>query len=119
MIHRLALLASLFAAPLFAQAPAPEPQPLNLGQSAALKCSAAFARGAALQARGEGSEWPPLAVRGREFFVRSSARIIDETGRSRDLVALELARESQALAAPGALAAAMGPCLLLLDAAGL
>jgi len=119
MTRRLALLASLFAAPLLAQSPAPEPQPLTLGQAAALKCSAAFARGAALQARGEGSEWPPLAERGREFFVRTSARIMDETGRSRDFVALELTRESQALAAPGTLAAAMGPCLLLLDASGL
>lgn len=119
MNRRFALLASLFAAPLLAQAPAPEPQPLSLQQSTALKCSAAFARGAALQARGEGAEWPPLAARGREFLVRTSAQIMDETGRSRDLVALELTRQSQALAAPGALTAAMGPCLLLLDASGL
>jgi hypothetical protein len=112
-------LASLIASPLLAQAPAPAPQPLTLQQSTALKCSAAFARGAAAQARGEGRDWPPLAQRGREFFVRTSAQIMDETGRSRDLVALELTRELQALAAPGALTAAMGPCLLLLDASGL
>jgi hypothetical protein len=119
MIARLAPLALVLAAPALAQAPAPEPQPLSLQQAAALRCSAAFALGAAAQARGEGRDWPPLAARGREFFVRSSAQIMDETGRSRDLVALELTREAQALAAPEALAVAMGPCLLLLDASGI
>lgn len=117
MTFRLSAFAFLFAAPAFAQAP--EPAPLNLQQSAALKCSAAFALGAAAQARGEGEEWPALATRGREYFVRTSARIMDETGWSRDLVALRLADQAKALGTPGALANAMPPCLLLLAAAGI
>ncbi|MFA9200779.1 MAG: hypothetical protein ACEQR8_06265 [Cypionkella sp.] len=117
MTHRLAPLALLLAAPAHAQAP--EPAPLTLQQASALRCSAAFALGATAQARGEGRQWPALAERGREFFVRSSARIMDETGWSRDLVAFRLAEEAKALREPAALAAAMPPCLLLLDAAGL
>lgn len=122
MTIRLAPLALLLAAPALAQAPAPEQGPpgaLSLQQSTALKCSAAFAIGAAMQARGEGSEWPALAQRGREFFVRVSAQIMDETGRTRDQVAAELTGQAKSLGEPGALAAAMPPCLLLLDASGL
>lgn len=119
MTIRLASLTLLFAAPAFAQGPAPEPAPLSLQQATALKCSAAFAVGAAVQARGEGSEWPVLATRGREFFVRASAQIMDQTGWSRDLVALELAKHAKAFAEPGALGATMPPCVLLLDASGL
>jgi hypothetical protein len=117
MITRFAPLALLLAPPASAQAP--EPAPLNLQQASALKCSAAFALGAAAQARGEGAQWPALSARGREFFVRASAQIMDETGWSRDLVALKLAEQAKALGQPGALAAAMPPCLLLLDASGL
>ncbi len=84
MIARLTMLALFAAAPMAAQ-PAPDQTaraPLSLQQSTALKCSAAFALGAGMQARGQGAEWP-------------------------------------ALGEPGALAAAMPPCLLLLDASGL
>ena len=121
MIFRLLPLAALFAVPAAAQ-PAPEQGPpgaLSLQQSTALKCSAAFALGAAMQARNEGTEWPPLAERGREFFVQVSARVMDETGRTREQVAAELTGQAKALGEPGALAAAMPPCLLLLDASGL
>ncbi len=118
MTSRLAPFALLLAAPAAAQT-APEPAPLTLQQSTALKCSAAFALGAAAQARGEGREWPSLAMRGREFLVRTSAQIMDETGRSRDRVAMELTGQAKALAEPGRIAATMPPCLLLLDASGL
>ena len=117
--RRLAPLALLIGASALAQEAAPPPAPLTLPQATALKCSAAFALGAAAQGRGEGREWPALAERGREFMVQSSARIMDETGRSRDAVALELTAQAKALTAPGALAAAMPACLLLLDASGL
>lgn len=118
MNSRLLPLALLCAAAPLA-ATAPEPAPLSLQQASAVKCSAAFALGAAAQARGEGAEWPPLAERGREFLVRSSARIMDEMGWSRDLVALKLKEQAAVLADPAALKASMGPCLLLLDASGL
>ena len=119
MLNRALALGLLIAAPAAAQVSAPEPAPLTLQQSSALKCSAAFALGAAMQARGDGSEWPALNPRGREFFVRASAQVMDETGWSRDLVSLKLQEQAKLLADPGALAAAMPPCLLLLDASGL
>ena len=121
MIFRLLPLAALFAVPAAAQA-VPEQGPpgaLSIQQSTALKCSAAFAIGAAMQARGEGGEWPALAQRGREFLVQASARVMDDTGRTREQVAAELTGQAKALREPGALAAAMPPCLLLLDASGL
>lgn len=121
MVTRFVPLALLFAAPAGAQVP---PQqnlraPLTIQQATALKCSAAFALGAARQARGEGRAWPVLIPRGREFMVRSAAQVIDDTGRTREEVAAELGAHAQKLSAPGALAEAMPPCLLLLDASGL
>ena len=118
-MHRLAPLALLLAAPAAAAPTLPAPvKPLTMQQETALKCSAAFAIGATMQARGEGREWPALMPRGREFFVRVSARLMDDTGRTRDQVAAELTAQARTLADPAALAAAMPPCLLLLDASG-
>ncbi|WP_374408752.1 hypothetical protein [Pelagerythrobacter sp.] len=90
-------------------------------QKTALRCSVAFALVAQGQARGDPAmaEWPPLGERGREFFVRSSAQMMDETGMTREEVAALLANEITALGEPGALAEVMPPCLLLLDASGL
>lgn len=121
MSFRFFPLALLVAAPAAAQTTPDQGPPgaLSLQQSTALKCSAAFALGAAMQARGEGAQWPALGERGREFFVRVSAQVMDETGRSRDQVAAELTGQAKSLAEPGALAAAMPPCLLLLEASGL
>jgi hypothetical protein len=118
MTLRLLPLALLLTAPALAQEQA-TPKPLSLQQASALKCSAAFAVGATMQAQGQGGEWPALAQRGREFFVRASAQIMDETGRTREQVAAELYGQAKQMAEPGALASAMGPCLLLLDASGL
>lgn len=121
MIFRLLPLAVLFAVPAATEV-APEQGPpvaLSLQQSTALKCSAAFALAAGMQARGQGGEWPALAERGREFLVQVSAQVMDETGRTREQVAAELTGHAKALGEPGALAAAMPPCLLLLDASGL
>lgn len=116
MTIRFALAAVALSASAAAQ---PAPAPYSLEQTTALRCSAAFAVGAALQARGERhAGWPPLAERGREYFVRVSAQVMDETGRSREQVAEELAAHARDLRDPAALEAAMGPCLLLLDASG-
>ena len=79
MTARLPLLAlALFAVPASAQQPA-RPA-MSLEQQMLLRCSAAFAIVADQQARGLASAgaYPPMAQRGREFFVRSSARLMDE-----------------------------------------
>ena len=104
-----------------AQAQQPAAPELTLQQKTALRCSTAFALVAEGQARGDPAvaQYPPLGERGREFFVRSSAQIMDETGLSREAVAALLAAEIEALREPGALDGVMPPCLLLLDASGL
>jgi hypothetical protein len=110
---------AVFAPAAHAQQPAaPE---LTIQQKTALRCSTAFALVAEGQARGDPAvaEYPPLGERGREFFVRSSAQIMDETGMSREAVAGLLSAEIAALNEPGALDGVMPPCLLLLDASGL
>ena len=124
----IAALASLLAAPLLAQqrAAAPALPELNAEQKARLTCSAAFALAASEQARGEAAalRYPPLKVRGREYFVRFGARTMDATGASREAIKAllegEVARLQQlalALQDPdGALDRTIRPCLPRLDA---
>ena len=129
-MHRPILAAALAAfavAPLAAQSPAPPVLPaLDADQQAQLTCSAAFAVVASEQARGVESAlaWPPLKVRGREYFVRFGARTIDATGASREAVRALLEGEVarlQKLAVDnrnpdGAVASVIRPCLDRLDA---
>jgi hypothetical protein len=117
MTIRLALAALALSAPAFAQDAAPKP--FSLEQQTALRCSAAFAVGATLQQHGQAGDWPPLASRGREFFVRAMAQLMDDTGRTREQVAEAVAVQAKQLSDRAALDAAMPPCLLLLDASGL
>ena len=64
----------LTAALALAAAPAP-PRPLSADEHAALRCSAAFALVSAGQVRGDpaAAQYPPLKLRGREFFVVTAA----------------------------------------------
>ena len=123
LLPAIAALAALVSPALAstAQAQQPAAPALTLQQNTALRCSVAFALVAEGQARGDPAMagYPPLGERGREFFVRSSAQLMDETGLSREAVAALLAAEIEALREPGALDGVMPPCLLLLDASGL
>ena len=87
----------------------------------ALAVAAAFALVAQGQAAGEPAmaAYPPMAARGREFFVRSAAQIMDRAGLDRAAVAQLLRGEYEDLARGDMLDAVMPPCLLLLDASGL
>lgn len=119
MLNRFAALALLFAAPLLAQdVPAPLP-PLTIAQQTSLRCSAAFAMVAAGQAKGEADtlSYPSLAKRGREYFVRVAARVMDETGATREQLQALMLGEAAAIRAEGpkSLSALMPPCLMLLD----
>jgi hypothetical protein len=113
------------ATPIAAQQTAPLPE-LSLEQQTALRCSAAFAYVAAAQARDDPAMegYPPVGARGKEFFVRSTAGLMDTTGATRPQVQ-ELFRRSYAdlaaalAKAPNravALGDVMRPCLVLLDA---
>ena len=112
-----AAIALLAATPLLAQAPA---KPLTMEQQTSLRCSAAFAIVAARQNAGAVRTYPELTQRGREFFVRSGARLMDDAGLTRAQVQALMEAEARTLAADNqALQDVMPACLLLLDASGL
>jgi hypothetical protein len=94
---------------------------LSLEHRMMLRCSAAFALVAYRQGTGdaEASRYPPLKERGSEFFVRASARVMDEAGLDRAAISAALQAEAHALAQDEALEAVMPACLSVLDAAGL
>ena len=115
--------AVILGAPAAAQAPVPSASPtLSLEQIMLLRCSAAFAIAA-----GQAPADPVLAKRGREYFVRASARLMDELALTREDVAArlraEVAAQRQAAASSGDAAAhaaqVMEPCLIALNASGL
>ena len=121
--------ATLIAAPVAAQTPASPPpaeqqdgaQALSLEHRMLLRCSAAFALMAHRQSTGDAAAqaYPPLQERGQEFFVRASARVIDEAGLGREAVTAALTAEALELQEGDALQQVMPACLSALDAAGL
>lgn len=110
---------TLLAAVTLAAAPAAEPS-LTPPQAAALRCGVVFALGAKLQADNSlfAAGWPPLGTRGKEYFVRVTAKLMDDTKASRDTLSAMAMRHVPALSDPRALAAAVTGCLPLLDASG-
>ena len=116
------MLTTLIAAPLFLVVQSASAAPaLSLQQQTSLRCAAAFALVAEGQASGgaKALAYPPLAERGREFFVRSAARIMDEAGLDRAQISAALSTEAQKLSNDGTLDEAMPACLMLLDASGI
>ena len=109
------LAAALLAAPASAQA-VPVPQ-LSLEHRMLLRCSAAFALVAYRQEAGDTSvqQYPPLKDRGSEFFVRASARVMDEAGLDRAAISQALEAEARTLLQGGTLTAIMPVCLSALD----
>ena len=114
----LALLAApVMAIPAIAAAQTPPPQ-LNLDQRMLLRCSAAFALVSFGQDNGnaEAMQYPTMEKRGREFFVRASARVMDEAGLDRSQIEAALSAEAQDLVDTGKLEEVMPVCLSLLPA---
>jgi hypothetical protein len=117
--------ATLVAAPVSAQVPAPAQQgdapALSLEHRMLLRCSAAFALMAHRQATGDAAAqaYPALQQRGQEFFVRASARVIEEVGLDREAVTAALTAEALQLQEGDALEQVMPACLSALEAAGL
>ena len=107
----------------------PDEPSLSPGQAMMLRCSAAFALVAGDQARGvePALAYPPLAARGKEFFVRASAQLMDQLHVSREQVQAMLGEQAEQLRRgtseardPAAyLASVMQPCLEELEASGL
>lgn len=110
---------TLLAAVTLVAAPAVEPA-LTPPQADALRCGVVFALGARLQADKApvAARWPALGTRGKEYFVRVTARLMDDTRASRETLAAMAMRHVPGLSTPAAVAAAMPGCLPLLDASG-
>ncbi len=123
MIQILAPFALLAAAQTSTAPPPPVVVPtLTLEQSTALKCGVGFAIVDRLHKDGgtAAAQYPALGERGREFFVRSAAKLMDETGAGREAIAvLAAAQSAELLAKPEQLEAMMPACLLLLKASGI
>jgi hypothetical protein len=113
----LAAALALQAAPASPSAPSPT---LSQENRALLRCSAAFAMVAQWQTMGDASalRWPALGTRGREFFVRSLAQLMDDTGLDRDGIAWLAGLEAKALRDSGETYKIMPSCLLMLEASG-
>ena len=97
------------------------PSQLSLEQNTALRCAAAFALTAEAQARGDAgaATLPPLAGRGREYFVRVSAKLMDELDLDRPRLSSLLHNHASALVESKDATAVARACLPMLDAAGL
>ena len=94
------------------------PPPLTLEHKMLLRCSAAFALIAYRQEAGhaEVQQYPPLKQRGSEFFVRASARVMEEAGLDRAAISQALEAEARTLLKGGTLTAVMPVCLSALEA---
>lgn len=123
MIRILALAAlttaSLAIPAMAQQSAAPQEVQLNPQQQEAVRCSAAFAIVAGLQSAGGGKQWPPLAQRGKEYFVRVSAQLMDETGLTQEQVGALMKAEAQKLVQDPDFEKVVPPCLTMLNASGL
>lgn len=100
--------------------PAPR-APLSAEHRTLLRCSAAFAVASHRAARGGEARGsiPSLGERGREYFVRAGAELIDHSGVTREELAVLLKEQARQLSDPDELAAAMPGCIASLEASGL
>lgn len=112
---------ALQSTPQIEARPYTPPVELKAKSQAQLRCSAAFALVSYGQANGSeiARQWPDLDSRGREFFVRVMANIMDETGLDRDGAAELAENEARQLLEEGRLEQVMPACMLMLDASGL
>lgn len=90
---------------------------LSLEQRMLVRCSAAFA----IVATGQDNDnedalrYPDMREDGREFFVQSGARLMDETGMSREELRAVFSAEAQAIWDQDTLDDLMPACLPMLD----
>ncbi len=125
MFKTLATLAAVSLAPAALAQSAPlltdEPE-LTLQQQTTVRCGTAFALANVAQELDEAwaADFPEIGERGREYFVRSSAQLMDDTGMTREQVEMLYMQEASAMGADTArIVEIMPACLSLLDASGL
>jgi hypothetical protein len=124
-MKRFALVLLALAAPAAAQ----DPPRLSIEQQTLVRCSATFALVAGEQAKGDpvALRYPALGERGREYFVRTAAKLTDELAVPRETVMALLNAEAGKVQAERTAAADPAPltdrimqtCLVSLVASGL
>lgn len=95
---------------------------LTMEQETALRCGVAFALVQNGKVAGDASvqDYPEPGERGREFFVRTTAQLMEQTGANREAVGMLVIREVKSLKNnPQALREIMPACMMMLDASGL
>ena len=114
------MIANLLGAALLAASAPAAASDLSQESKALLRCSAAFAMVSHGQTNGneEALKWPLLEGRGREFFVRQLARLMDETGLDRDGISQLASAEAQRLRDNREVNKVMPACLVMLEASG-
>jgi hypothetical protein len=115
---------ALAAAPLGAQRPvppSPNPPQLSAEQQTLLHCAATFAIVSGRQHAGDKAAlaFPDITARGREYFVRAMAQLIDEAHLDRDAVTRMVQAEAAGLQDSPELLQGMPACLASLEASKL
>jgi len=118
------MISPILAGLMAVQAPATggaQSSALSVENTTIVRCSAAFALIAQKQVEGDPSatQWPPLGERGREFFVRALADLMDDTGFGREQIARLVQDEARRLQGSAELDQIMPACLLMLDGSGI
>ena len=121
MISHILIAIGIAAAPLPAVSAESEETNLSLENRSLLRCAAAFALVARAQQDGQESalKWPELGDRGREFFVRALAQVMDQTGYDREGLARAAGVEAQQIQESGELDNMMPACLVMLENSGM
>ena len=114
---RTAIALALLAASTVAAAQTPMPQ-LSLDHRMLLRCSSAFALLANGQENGDAAalRYPDVRQRGREFFVRGAAQVMEEAGLDRIQIEVALSAEARDISENGTIEDVMPICLNLLPA---
>jgi hypothetical protein len=113
--------AGLMCATLALPSPALAAAPLTPAQQFKLHCGMVFATIAAVQEQKDprGKAYPPMAERGREYFMRAVNGVMQSTGMTQDEVKALLWAQAQELARQGELEKAAPLCLKSLEDSGL
>jgi hypothetical protein len=114
------MLTQILAAALALLAAPVAPPNLSEEDRALLRCAAAFALVAEGQAMGNDAakKWPPVEVRGKEFFVRALAQLMDATGLDRGGISQLVSAEARDMLDNDDVDKVMPACLVMLDASG-
>lgn len=112
--------ASIAMSPAPAQAADNGEASLSLENRTLLRCAAAFALLSRAQEAGEeaSQKWPELGDRGREFFVRALAQVMDQSAMGREEISQATGDEAQKIQQTGELDKIMPACLLMLENSG-